>query len=350
MTPASGEIVKRADAMLRQKYTVHADARQAELGLSYITAETSELARTIARFAADFIAARSARIMELEQAVDDLASGKIKTLTVVTLEKALRPFAFLDHPEKFQSVEGGCTDVTVADKQVQAARAALTFKEPPLEPIAAALTKPEPGVDEQIVERLEQRPAFWTHDDEAVSDVGHLYYFGPTNRRPPPYKKQRHVTAIIDIADDGTLAGVELIDDMPPPPLATPTKPPEGLETTEDIRQNIRTVTTWLTAANDRALYSAVNRQEFKAQVNTLLLEHATLTARLAAAEVGERKAQGDMLIANQRCAKAEVRLEAAEDALREARKVVLGYAPSHLRSDYLRQIDAALTGQEKQT
>ena len=148
MTPTSPEeIVERADAMLRQKYVVRADARQAEIGLSYIEAETSEMARTIARFAADLITAHKAeedalreatsRIAELEQAVDGLASGAIRTLTVVTLEKALRPFAFLDHPEKFQSTEGGCTDVTVADEQVQAARAALIFKEPPLEPIAA---------------------------------------------------------------------------------------------------------------------------------------------------------------------------------------------------------------------
>lgn len=64
------------------------------------------------------------------------------------------------------------------------------------------------------------RSGFWTHDDEAVKDVGHLYYFAPTNRAAPPYRKQRHVNAIIDIAADGTLAGVELIDDMPPPPVA----------------------------------------------------------------------------------------------------------------------------------
>lgn len=66
---------------------------------------------------------------------------------------------------------------------------------------------------------LEHRPGFWTHDDNAVKDIGeHLYYFAPGNRKPPPYRKQRRVTAIIDIADDGTLAGVELIDAMPPPP------------------------------------------------------------------------------------------------------------------------------------
>lgn len=48
--------------------------------------------------------------------------------------------------------------------------------------------------------------------------AGHLYYVEIAGRRPPPYKQQRVVTAIIDIADDGTLAGIELIDDMPPPP------------------------------------------------------------------------------------------------------------------------------------
>lgn len=64
-----------------------------------------------------------------------------------------------------------------------------------------------------------RRPAYWTFDEGAERDMGlRLYYFAPSNRSPGPYKTQRHVTAIIDIADDGTLAGVELIDDMPPPP------------------------------------------------------------------------------------------------------------------------------------
>lgn len=65
---------------------------------------------------------------------------------------------------------------------------------------------------------VEKRPAYWTHDDVAASRVGHMYYFAPTNRAKPPYTTQRHVEAIIDIAADGTLAGVELIDNMPPPP------------------------------------------------------------------------------------------------------------------------------------
>lgn len=72
---------------------------------------------------------------------------------------------------------------------------------------------------------MEKRTAYWTFDEHAAEQVGNLYYFAPTNRAPGPYRNQRHVTAIIDIADDGTLAGVELIDDMPPPP--NPVSPPE---------------------------------------------------------------------------------------------------------------------------
>lgn len=68
---------------------------------------------------------------------------------------------------------------------------------------------------------MEHRAAFWTHDDKAAEDgFGHLYYFAPANRAAPPYLTQRHVSAIIDVAADGTLAGVELIENMPPPPAA----------------------------------------------------------------------------------------------------------------------------------
>lgn len=62
---------------------------------------------------------------------------------------------------------------------------------------------------------LKQRPAYWTHED---GPGGHAYYFAPGQRKPPPYTTQRRVEAIIDIAEDGTLAGIELIYDMPPPP------------------------------------------------------------------------------------------------------------------------------------
>jgi len=63
---------------------------------------------------------------------------------------------------------------------------------------------------------LERKPAYWTYDEEA-----NAYYFAPTNAALPPYRKQRRVTAMLDIADDGTLAGVELaLDNYPPPPKA----------------------------------------------------------------------------------------------------------------------------------
>lgn len=68
---------------------------------------------------------------------------------------------------------------------------------------------------------MERRPAYWTFDEEAEREHGmRLYYFAPEGRSAPPYKTQLHVEAIIDIAADGTLAGVELIGNMPPPPLA----------------------------------------------------------------------------------------------------------------------------------
>jgi len=61
---------------------------------------------------------------------------------------------------------------------------------------------------------LHKYVAYWTYDPEAEA-----YYFAPVQRRKPPYKEQRHVTAILDIADDGTLAGVELVmGELPPPP------------------------------------------------------------------------------------------------------------------------------------
>jgi hypothetical protein len=68
------------------------------------------------------------------------------------------------------------------------------------------------------------RLAFWTHDDDAVRVVGHLYYFALADRAPPPYQ-QKHVQAILNIAEDGTLAGVELIEDMPPPPTSPAVNP-----------------------------------------------------------------------------------------------------------------------------
>lgn len=55
-----------------------------------------------------------------------------------------------------------------------------------------------------------------THENDP--HAGHLYYVKIEGSAPPPYVTQRRVEAIIDIAADGTLAGIELIDKMPPPP------------------------------------------------------------------------------------------------------------------------------------
>jgi uncharacterized protein YuzE len=54
---------------------------------------------------------------------------------------------------------------------------------------------------------LPARPAWWTYDGEAEA-----YYFAPTDAAKPPYLTQRRVVGVIDIAKDGTLAGIELIN------------------------------------------------------------------------------------------------------------------------------------------
>lgn len=67
--------------------------------------------------------------------------------------------------------------------------------------------------------KLKKLRAYWTCDNDPR--VGPLYYFAPTDRAKPPYLKQIHVEAIIDIASDGTLAGVELVfGALPPPPIS----------------------------------------------------------------------------------------------------------------------------------
>lgn len=65
---------------------------------------------------------------------------------------------------------------------------------------------------------LTKRPAHYTVDGN--EDTGYLYYVRLEDCQPGPYRNQKQVRAILDIADDGTLAGIELIDDMPPPPSA----------------------------------------------------------------------------------------------------------------------------------
>jgi hypothetical protein len=73
--------------------------------------------------------------------------------------------------------------------------------------------------------KLTQRKATFTFDEQAYRDgLGCLYYFAPLTTAPGPYRSQRHVTAVIDIASDGTLAGIELTDDMPPLEMTEATK------------------------------------------------------------------------------------------------------------------------------
>ena len=55
--------------------------------------------------------------------------------------------------------------------------------------------------------------AKWTYDGEADA-----WYFALDERQAPPYLTQRRIEAIVDIAADGTLAGIEILVPMPPPP------------------------------------------------------------------------------------------------------------------------------------
>jgi hypothetical protein len=90
------------------------------------------------------------------------------------------------------------------------------------------------------------RMATFTCDQSEEAVVGPLYYFKIIGAPPPPYRVQRHVEAIIDVADDGTLAGVELIDNMPPPPLqARPSDAKDALlrEAREFVRQFLQAAT-----------------------------------------------------------------------------------------------------------
>lgn len=57
--------------------------------------------------------------------------------------------------------------------------------------------------------------------------AGVLWYLRLDTTAKPPYRNQRRVEAILDIAADGTLAGIELIDNMPPAPLALRASKPE---------------------------------------------------------------------------------------------------------------------------
>jgi hypothetical protein len=60
-----------------------------------------------------------------------------------------------------------------------------------------------------------RRGATFTYDGDGTD----AYYFAPVARTKPPYLRQMHVDATVDVASDGSLAGVELIlANVPPPP------------------------------------------------------------------------------------------------------------------------------------
>lgn len=52
---------------------------------------------------------------------------------------------------------------------------------------------------------------------------GPLWYIKLAEADAPPYFTQREVRAVLDIDQNGKLAGVELIEDMPSPPATKPT-------------------------------------------------------------------------------------------------------------------------------
>jgi len=54
---------------------------------------------------------------------------------------------------------------------------------------------------------MKRHPAYFTYDSEAGA-----YYFAPENRsKPLDGNKTRKATVLLDIAADGTLAGIELL-------------------------------------------------------------------------------------------------------------------------------------------
>ena len=59
--------------------------------------------------------------------------------------------------------------------------------------------------------------AYWTFDQS----VG-AWYFGLSERGPPPYKRQVFVEALLDLDADGRLAGIEIIDHVDGAPVAPP--------------------------------------------------------------------------------------------------------------------------------
>lgn len=56
--------------------------------------------------------------------------------------------------------------------------------------------------------------ATWTWHEEA----GGAWYVALEGRAVPPYLRQITVEAIVDVGSDGRVAGIEIVDALPPPP------------------------------------------------------------------------------------------------------------------------------------
>lgn len=58
---------------------------------------------------------------------------------------------------------------------------------------------------------MQKGEADWTYDEEAGA-----WYFGLRTRAKPPYLKQIHAEAIIDLDAEGRLVGVEILEHLAP--------------------------------------------------------------------------------------------------------------------------------------
>jgi hypothetical protein len=111
--------------------------------------------------------------------------------------------------------------------------------------------------------------AQFTYDPE-----GEAYYFAPLGAQPGPYYTQRHVDAILDIAFDGTLAGVELIDRVPPPPcLASQPSPAATVEINQFETTKAGVIDWKMEAERANRLLSAHSRSS---AVSVVAWEHKT--------------------------------------------------------------------------
>lgn len=68
-------LLAQAQAFVDHKYVVRADERQKSMGLGYVTAERTDLAREIARFTAEQTAALKAQLADAEKRISALRAA-----------------------------------------------------------------------------------------------------------------------------------------------------------------------------------------------------------------------------------------------------------------------------------